>query len=67
MSLTKCFGKDCPLKLSCIRYKSIEHKGYDMFFDITPYRPEKKSCDFYIEKADKILNDIDEDLNINIE
>lgn len=67
MSLTKCFGTDCTLKETCIRFKSIEHKGYDTFFEVTPYRPERKRCDFYIAKADKILNDIEDDLNINIE
>lgn len=67
MSLEKCFGTDCPIKETCIRYKSIEHKGYDVFFRFIPYRKEKKRCDFYIAKADKILNEIDHDLNINIE
>ncbi len=46
--ITMCFGKDCPLKESCYRFKAMANVYGQAYFGKTPYKNSK--CDYYWEE-----------------
>jgi hypothetical protein len=47
--ITKCEGKDCPLKESCYRYTAIDSEYRQAYFTESPYSVLNKKCDEYME------------------
>jgi len=45
--ITKCKGKECPLKETCKRYLAIANKFYQSYFTEIPYNVKEKKCDMY--------------------
>jgi hypothetical protein len=47
--ISKCSGKDCPLKESCYRYTCKSNKLWQSHFSYVPYDKDKKECNMYWE------------------
>jgi hypothetical protein len=47
MDISKCKGKDCPLKETCYRY-TAESSDYQAYFTEIPYDITTNSCDYHM-------------------
>ena len=49
--ITKCNGKNCPIKDECLRYV-FKHRGgpCHYFFQYSPYDNKEKKCEHQIKK-----------------
>lgn len=47
--ITKCEGKNCPLKESCYRYTAKDNEYRQSYFIKTPYSFLNKKCDEYMK------------------
>lgn len=50
MDITKCNGKDCPLKESCYRYTASKSLRWQSYFAVTPYDFKEGTCKHYWKK-----------------
>ena len=44
--ITKCEGKDCPLKETCYRFTAKDNEYGQSYFTETPYNKEKENCEY---------------------
>ena len=44
--ITKCEGKDCPLKEKCYRFTAKANEYGQSYFTETPYNKETKTCEY---------------------
>ena len=44
--ITKCEGKDCPLKEKCYRFTAKDSEYGQFYFTETPYSKETKTCGY---------------------
>ena len=44
--ITKCEGKDCPLKETCYRFTVTANEFRQSYFIETPYNKETKTCEY---------------------
>ena len=44
--ITKCEGKDCPLKEKCYRFTTKDNEFRQSYFTETPYNKETKTCGY---------------------
>jgi len=54
--ITKCEGKDCPIKETCYRFTSPDSEYRQSYFMKIPYNHTSKICDYFMtvwEKKDK--------------
>lgn len=62
MDITKCSGKDCPLKESCYRFTSKEDKVHQSYFAEPPIKDNQ--CEMYWgESQNGIYNQLIKILN----
>jgi len=55
--ISKCDGKNCPLKETCYRYTSIPSEFMQAWFSKAPYGEEKKEgCEYYWDDEEYKLN-----------
>lgn len=45
--ITKCTGKNCPLKETCYRFRSPANDMWQSYFVENPYSEEEKDCKYY--------------------
>ena len=45
--ISKCEGKDCPIKENCYRFKAIPNLPYQSYSDFIYDKKEKKCEDFW--------------------
>lgn len=48
--ITKCEGKDCPIKENCFRFTVKSNSMWQSYFMEVPYNKETKNCEFYYER-----------------
>lgn len=62
MDITKCKGKDCPLKESCYRFTAKEDKVNQSYFAEPPIKDNQ--CEMYWgESTTDILNQLKDIIN----
>jgi hypothetical protein len=47
--ISKCLGKDCPLKDKCYRYLAVDG-GWQSYFTEIPFDNETNNCKYFIER-----------------
>lgn len=56
-----CFGTNCPLTDSCLRYKEKIKPRKEYHLAYAPYNADRKRCGFYLgSKVEEFNNSIDE-------
>ena len=51
--ITKCEGKDCPLKGNCYRFTALSSDMWQSYFVETPYNKETKECEYLWKLKEK--------------
>jgi hypothetical protein len=57
VDMSKCFGKNCPKRLSCYRY--IAPSGYWQSYIKLEYDSEKDNCEHFIQASKEEINNFE--------
>ncbi len=50
MDITMCLGKNCLIKLKCLRFTAKANEFRQSFFIMPPYDKKENKCEYFLKK-----------------